>query len=85
VQARMDAPRGERPERSGPPARSFDREHPRSFDGGDRAPRSGPPRGDRPDRGERPARPFNSPPRKFDRDAGGSRPPRPSRPRRDDA
>jgi ATP-dependent RNA helicase DeaD len=94
VQARMDAPRGERPERSGPPARPFDRERPRSFDRGDRGerparsgpPRSGPPRGDRPDRGDRPARPFNGPPRKFDRDASASRPAaRPPRPRRDDA
>jgi ATP-dependent RNA helicase DeaD len=98
VQARVDAPRGERPERSGPPARSFDRERPRSFDRerprsfdrGERParsgpPRSGPPRGDRPDRGDRPARPFNGPPRKFDRDAGAARPPRPPRPRRDDA
>jgi ATP-dependent RNA helicase DeaD len=109
VQARMDAPRGERPERSGPPARSFDRERPRTFDRGDRPARSGPPRGDRPDRGDRPARPygatprpgaprgdrpdrgdrparpFNGPPRKFDREGGATRPPRPPRPRRDDA
>ena len=43
-------------------------------------------RGDRPDRGDRPARPFNGPPRKFDREAGSSRPvARPPRPRRDDA
>jgi ATP-dependent RNA helicase DeaD len=121
VQARLDTPRGERPERSGPPPRGGS-DRPR----GDRPARSfGPPRGDRPDRGERPARPygdrparpagdrparpygaaprgdrpdrparpfnsadrparpFNGPPRKFDRGEGG--PPRPPRPRRDDA
>ena len=92
VQARLDTPRGERPERSGPPsrgdrpARPFDRDRPRTFDRGDRPPRSGPPRGDRPDRGDRPARPFNGPARSFDRsESGPARPPRPPRPRRDDA
>jgi ATP-dependent RNA helicase DeaD len=81
IQARVDAPRGERPERSGPPARSFDRERPRSFDRGDRPPRSGPPRGDRPDRGDRPARPYGAAPRagapRSDRPDRGDRPARP--------
>ena len=97
VQARLDTPRGERPERSGPPQGGAGGDRPRSFDRGDRgAPRNGPPRsgpprgaaprGDRPDRGERPARPFGGVPRKFDRgDAGAVRPTRPPRPRRDDA
>ena len=92
VQARLDTPRGDRPERSGPPARGGS-DRPRSFDRGERPARSGPPRGDRParpfgaaPRGDRPARPFNGPPRKFDRGEGGPpRPPRPPRPRRDDA
>jgi ATP-dependent RNA helicase DeaD len=125
VQARLDTPRGERPERSGPPARGGG-DRPRSFDRGDRPARGGPPRGDRPARpygagggdrparpygaaprgdrpdrparpfngadrparpfngADRPARPFNGPPRKFDR-GEGSGPPRPPRPRRDDA
>jgi ATP-dependent RNA helicase DeaD len=76
-----------------PGGRSFDRgdRSARSFDRGERparggaprggAPRGGPPRGDRPDR---PGRPFSGPPRKFDREGGSARPPRP-RPRRDDA
>jgi ATP-dependent RNA helicase DeaD len=85
VQARLDAPRGERPERSGPPSRGG-ADRPRSFDRGaprgDRPVRGGTSRGDRPDR---PARPFTGPPRKFDRDSGPARPPRPPRPRRDDA
>ena len=86
VQARLDAPRGERPERSGPPSRSFDRERPRPSARPGAAPRGDrPDRGDRGARGDRPARPFSGAPRKFDRDAGGSRPPRPPRPRRDDA
>jgi 23S rRNA pseudouridine2605 synthase len=78
VQARLDAPRGERPERSGPPARG----------GSDRPARSGPPRGDRPsrpfgdrparpaDRGDRPARPYGAAPR-GDRPDRGERPARP--------
>jgi ATP-dependent RNA helicase DeaD len=96
VQARLDAPREDRPARSGPPvrgdrpARPFDRGASRSFDRGergergergDRPTRGGPPRGDRPDR---PSRPFKGPPRKFDREGATARPPRP-RPRRDDA
>jgi hypothetical protein len=65
VQARLDAPREDRPARSAPPvrgdraARPFDRgdRPPRSFDRGDRPSRGGAPsRGDRPDRGDRPAR-----------------------------
>jgi ATP-dependent RNA helicase DeaD len=82
VQARIDAPRDDRPARSGPPsrgaadrpARSFDRgERPRSGPPrGDRPVRSGPPHGARPDRGDRPVRPAD-------------RPTRPTRPRRDDA
>jgi len=101
VQARLDTPRGERPERSGPPARGGG-DRPRSFERGgpprgDRParPYGAGPRGERPDRGDRPSRPgygsdrpsrpFNGP-RKFDRgDAGASRPARPPRPRRDDA
>jgi ATP-dependent RNA helicase DeaD len=65
VQARLDAPREDRPARSAPPvrgdraARPFERgdRPPRPFDRGDRPARGGAPsRGDRPDRGERPAR-----------------------------
>jgi len=65
VQARLDAPREDRPARSAPPvrgdraARPFDRgdRPPRSFDRGDRPARGGaPPRGDRFERGDRPAR-----------------------------
>ena len=65
--------RGERPARPG--ARSFDK-------GGDRPARPGARPFDK--GGDRPARPFSAGPRKFDRDAGPARPPRP-RPRRDDA
>jgi ATP-dependent RNA helicase DeaD len=65
VQARLDAPREDRPARSAPPvrgdraARPFDRgdRPPRSFDRGERPARGGAPsRGDRPDRGDRSAR-----------------------------
>ncbi len=76
VQARLDTPREERPERSAAPfrgdrpARPFDR-----GDRGDRPARSGPPRGDRPDRGDRPARPS------FDRGDRGERPARSAPPR----
>jgi ATP-dependent RNA helicase DeaD len=95
VQARLDTPRGERPERSGPPPRGG-ADRPRSFD-------RGAPRGDRParpfgaagrtdrparpfDRSDRPARPASGPLRKFDRGEGApAHPPRPPRPRRDDA
>jgi ATP-dependent RNA helicase DeaD len=96
VQARLDAPREDRPARSAPPvrgdraARPYDRgdRPPRSFDRGDR-PRSGAPsRGDRPDRGDRPARggaPFRGdrPDRAGAPRSGpprGDRPDRPSRP-----
>lgn len=77
VQARLDTPRGERPERSGPPARGGG-DRPGPFDGGARPARSGPPRGDRPVRpyggsGDRPARPFGGM-------ARGDRPDRPARP-----
>ena len=86
VQARIDAPREDRPARSGPPvrgdrpARSFDRP-----DRGDRGPRSGPPRGDRPDRGDRPARPFDRGDRparpSYDKGERGERPARSGPPR----
>lgn len=86
VQARIDAPRDDRPARSGPPvrgdrpARSFDRP-----DRGDRGPRSGPPRGDRPDRGDRPARPFDRGDRparpSYDKGERGERPTRSGPPR----
>jgi ATP-dependent RNA helicase DeaD len=91
VQARLDAPREDRPARSAPPvrgdraARPFDRgdRPPRPFDRGDR-----PARGDRPDRGERPARggaPFRGdrPDRAGAPRSGpprGDRPDRPARP-----
>jgi ATP-dependent RNA helicase DeaD len=87
VQARLDAPREDRPARSAPPVRG-DRAA-RPYDRGDRPARGGAPsRGDRPDRGDRPARsgapfrgdrpdragaPRGGPPR-------GDRPDRPGRP-----
>jgi ATP-dependent RNA helicase DeaD len=96
VQARLDAPREERPARSGPPvrgdrpARPFDRGArtggARSFDRGDRPARGGaPPRGDRPDRGDRgdrPARPFDRGDRPVRAGAPRSGPPRGDRPDR---
>jgi ATP-dependent RNA helicase DeaD len=84
VQARLDAPREDRPARSGPPSRGGERPA-RSFDRGERSDRA--PRGDRParsfDRGDRPARPFDKgdrPARPFDK---GDRPARSGPPRGD--
>jgi ATP-dependent RNA helicase DeaD len=78
VQARLDAPREDRPARSGPPvrgdrpARPFDRsDRPaRSFDRGDRAARSF-------DRSDRPARGGSGGPPRGDRPDRGDRPARP--------
>lgn len=75
VQARLDTPRGDRPERSGPPSRGGS-DRPR---GERNAARSfGPPRTDRPARpaGDRPARPYGAAPR-GDRPDRGDRPARP--------
>ncbi|MFL5606722.1 MAG: DbpA RNA binding domain-containing protein, partial [Gemmatimonadaceae bacterium] len=92
VQARLDAPREDRPARSAPPVRgdraprSFDRgDRPaRSFDRGDRPARGGAPsRGDRPDRGDRPPRPFDRGDHPVRAGAPRSGPPRSGPPRGD--
>jgi ATP-dependent RNA helicase DeaD len=79
VQARLDAPRGERPERSGPPARGGAGRPARPGERSDRPARPFD-RGDRParpfDRGDRPARPYGAAPR-GDRPDRGDRPARP--------